>query len=76
MRDMLKAPIPIVIIVRAKLSGTLSQFVPRDTIERHTHVMLARDPRDHLGLNGIRIKAIFFFFEIATTRSNIVIRIR
>lgn len=54
LRDMLKAPIPIVIIVRAKLSGTLSQFVPRDTIERHTHVMLARDPRDHFSLNGIR----------------------
>lgn len=54
LRDMLKAPIPIVIVVRAKLSGTLSQFVPRDTIERHTHVMLARDPRDHFSLNGIR----------------------
>lgn len=60
LRNMLKAPIPIVIIVRAKLSGTLSQFVPRDTIERHTHVMFARDPRDHFGLNGI--KAIFLLY--------------
>ena len=51
LRDMLKTPVPVVIVVRAKLGGTLSQFVPRDTIKRHTHVVFARDPRDYLSLN-------------------------
>lgn len=50
---MLKTPVPIVIVVRAELGGALSQFVPSDAIKRHTHVVFARDPRNHFGLNEI-----------------------
>jgi len=50
LRDILQTPIPIVIVVRAKLCGAFSQFVPRNTIERHAHIMLAGYPRCHFRL--------------------------
>lgn len=41
LRDVLQAPVPIVIVVRAKLCGAFPQLVPRNAIERHAHVVLA-----------------------------------
>lgn len=50
MRDMLETPVPIIVVVRAKLVGALLEFVPGNAVERHPHIVFARDPGDHFGL--------------------------
>lgn len=49
----LKTPIPIVIIIRAKEFCTHSHICPNRAVEGHAHVVLAANPWGNLGLFGI-----------------------
>lgn len=48
--DMLKAPVPVVVVVRAKLRRAFSELAPRRPVKGHSHVVFARYPRRHFRL--------------------------
>lgn len=50
--DVLQGPVPVVVVIRAKVIGTADYLVPRGLVKHHSHVVLATDPRCnlHLGL--------------------------
>lgn len=54
----LKAPVPVVIVVRAELRGAFSQLVPRHAIECHAHVVLAGYPWYHFGLHRNKVSIV------------------
>lgn len=51
LRDILQTPVPVIIVIRAKLRGAFPQFIPRDAIKRHAHVMFTGYPRRHFRLS-------------------------
>jgi len=52
LRNVLQAPVPIVVIVRAEEFSAVTDILPGAAVERHSHVVLTADPRRHLRLTG------------------------
>lgn len=50
LRDVLKGPVPVIIIVLAEVLGAAGHLLPCTFTKRHTHVMLATYPWRHLHL--------------------------
>lgn len=48
--DVLKGPVPVVIIVGTEMIAAAHDLAPGRLIEDHSHVVLAADPRRNLNL--------------------------
>ena len=53
--NVLQAPVPIVVIIRAEEFGTVTDILPCAAVERHSHVVLAADPGCHLRLITVSV---------------------